>query len=256
MAEADDGVETLERGNVYFFYRPRVEEEEPEGRGDVQNLYMVLSPHGKTEYRLAIIGREELPDPEAGGRQRYWGFVTGVERDPKTIVRELGPEEYETETRGERHQPAARPAGEGVYRVLRHGDHTHLVYALELPESPGEVQRDLGIEEEASYILSIKNPETPSPARAGLPESREAEFPKRLQEVFRGRKFSEADPPDFLGYAGCEFVLIGASGDVRKELGLELEPQEEEVSTAEVFNDLRAERSKQPVEPLLEGAWA
>ena len=29
-------IETLERGNVYFFYRPRVDEEEPSGSEEIQ----------------------------------------------------------------------------------------------------------------------------------------------------------------------------------------------------------------------------
>lgn len=253
MPETD--LETLERGNLYFFFRPTVEEEDPEGLADVQNFYMVMSVHGEDRYRSCIVGRKKLPDPEASGKRRYWGFVDAVLEDPKKIVDELKGEEYETETRGERNQPAARPAGEGIYRILRHGDHTHLVYALELPEEPDEVQRSLNLEEEASYVLSVKNPEKPSPAGAGLPERAEAEYPERLQERFRGRRFIPADPPDFLNHPGAQIVLISASGDPEDELDLELHPQEESESTAEIFNDLRLEKSRQPVKPLLEGEW-
>lgn len=253
--EREETVETLERGNVYFFYRPRVEEEEPEGKEDLQNLHLVLSPHGGDDYRLGIIGRKRLPDPEAR-QERMWGFVEMVTHDPKRIVDALGEEEYETKTRGTRHRPAARPAGEGVYRIVRHDDHTHLVYALELPDEPDEVQRELRVEEEASFILSIKNPEKPAPRNAGLPEEREADYPSDLADRFRDRRFAEADPPRFLDYEGSQFVLISASEDVEAELGIELDPARESESTAEIFNDLRLEKSKQPVEPLFEGEWA
>lgn len=250
----ENNVDILEQGNIYFFYRPRVEEEDPESREDIQNAYMVLSPHGKSTYRLAILGRKRLPDPSSRG-DRIWGFVQAVEKDPKRIVGELGEETYQTKTRGERHQPAARPAGEGVYQITRHDDHTHLVYALELPERPGEVQRDLEIAEEASYVVSIKNPEKPSPRGAGLPEEAEADYPKRLQEIFRDRKFADADPPDFLDYRGAEFILISAAEDVKQELGIDLNPQAEDLSSAEIFRDLRLRKSEHPLKPLSEGEW-
>src|SRR6266853_6356315 len=40
----------------------------------------------------------------------------------------LDRQQYETKTRGERVRPEARRAGEGVYVLARHGDHTHLAY--------------------------------------------------------------------------------------------------------------------------------
>ena len=48
-------VDVLERGNIYFLYRPRVEEHDPEGSEDIQNLYLVLSPEGKKSHRLLAI---------------------------------------------------------------------------------------------------------------------------------------------------------------------------------------------------------
>ena len=32
--------------------------------------------------------------------------------------------------------PPARPAAEGIYAIVRHGDHTHLAYVIELPQRP------------------------------------------------------------------------------------------------------------------------
>ena len=104
------------------------------------------------------------------------------------VTNELDKEVYETKTRGEQVQPEARPAGEGVYAIARHGDHTHLTYVLELPDGPGKVQRALNIEEEGSYIISVKNPDQPSPRGVGLDEDRQADFPKKLQGRFRGRR--------------------------------------------------------------------
>lgn len=247
-------VETLERGNIYFFYRPRVEEEHPESVEDIQNLYMVHSPHGKARYRLSIIGRKHMPDPGAK-QERIWGFVELVESDPKAIVRALGEEEYETKTRGRRHRPAARPAGEGVYRIVRHDDHTHLAFARELPERAGDVQEELEIGEEANYVITVKNPAKPSPKTAGLPRDRAADYPRSLQERFADRRFIAADPPELLDHEASQFVLVSAAKDVKEDLGIELHPQDEDESRAEIFRDLQLEKSKQPIEPLIEGEW-
>jgi hypothetical protein len=182
--------------------------------------------------------------------------VDKVGSKPQEVEDDLDRKEYQTKTRGERVQPEARPAGEGVYAIVQHGDHTHLAYVLELPDTPGEVQQSLNIAEEASYIISVKNPEQPSPQGVGLDESRQADFPKKLQARFRGRRFVEVDPPDFLNHEGAELLLIGASGDVYEDLGIELEDEDESESTAEIFNDLRLEKSQHPTEPLLKGKWA
>jgi hypothetical protein len=63
------------------------------------------------------------------------------------------------------------------------------------------------------------------------------------------------DPPDFLDREGAEFVLIGADEDVFEELGVRLNPQHETLESAELFNDLRMERSAHPLRPLFEGRW-
>lgn len=248
-------MDILERGNVYFFYRPKVDETEVEGEQDVQRFFMVLSPAGKQSYRLLVLGRKQLPEVHDGG-QRHWGFVETVKHSGKELRDELGREEYETKTRGTQLQPEVRPAGEGVYAIIEHDGHTHFAYELELPEKPAEVQEAFNIEPEASYIVSIKNPDKPAPRGAGLSSKRQADFPKRLKEAFRGRRFAEANPPYFLDHPGAEIMLIGAKEDVGDELGIDLNAQNETAATAEIFNDLRLRKSEHPTEPLFEGHWA
>ena len=255
--QRDQGLKVLEQGDIYFLFRPPVSEGEANVRSleDVQRLYMVLSPKGKRRYRLIVLPKKQLPTARRGG-EKFWGFVDKVSSKPQGVEDELDRKEYQTKTRGERVQTEARPAEEGVYAIVQHGDHTHLAYVLELPDTPGEVQQSLNIAEEASYIISVKNPEQPSPQGVGLDESRQADFPKKLQVRFRGRRFVEVAPPDFLDHEGAELLLIGASGDVYEDLGLELEAEDESESTAEIFNDLRLEKSQHPTEPLLKGKWA
>lgn len=243
MARDGNEAEILERGDIYFVYRPKVEEEFPRGLDDVQRLYMILSPEGEQRYRLVAIGRKRMPHVDEGGEQ-HWAFVEMVASEARDVEEELRATTYETKTRGERHLPAAR------YR-----DHTHLAYALELPEEPDEVQWEMNIKEEASYVISVKNPEKPSPRGAGLGEEREADYPERLQEWFGDRRFVAVDPPDFLDHEGAEVILVGATGNVSRELGIELDPQRETEGTAEIFEDLRMAKSHHPVEPLFKGKW-
>lgn len=254
MARKSDQDEVLERGNIYFLYRPKVEKEHARGEKDVERFYIVLSPEGKKRYREIIIGRKGLPRIKDGG-ERNWGFVKLVTGDPHQMEKEFGPVEYETKTRGEREVSAARPAGEGVYAIVRHGRHTHLAYSLELPEKPKEVQREFRIEDEGSYVISVKNPEKPSPGRAGLGEEQKAEFPDKLMKVFRDRRFADADPPEFLDYEGAEIMLVGAREDPGKELGVRLETGRETASSADIFTDLRLNKKEHPVKPLFEGKW-
>jgi hypothetical protein len=246
--------EVLERGNIYFIYRPKVEHTSAKGLQDVQRFFVILSPFAKERYRLLVIGRKKLPAISAD-QERNWGFVQKISREPKQIEDELDRLTYSTATRGERHLSPARPAGEGVYVIARHDDHTHLAFALELPERPGEVQEAFNIPREGSYIITVRNPDADAPPGAGLPEDDRVDLPRRLRERFHGRRFVPVDPPDFLDREGTEFVVIGADEDVFEELGVRLDPQHETIETAELFNDLRMERTAHPLKPLFEGRW-
>ncbi len=248
MAEEN---EILEEGTLYFFFRPAVEDEDPEGLEDVQRFYLIMNPDDDG-YRVLVVGRKRLPDPEE--HERNWGFVEMVADKAEDIRDFLGAEEYETKTRGRRRQPAARPAGEGHYAVFSDGHDTRLSYALELPEKPAEVQRELDIEEEATYVLSIKNPDASSPAYAGLSNERRAEFPHRLRERFGGRRWIAADPPDFLNYTGAEFLLIGAHEEVAEAANRDVQPGRKR-KKSQIFRKLHMRKSEMPVKPLFEGKW-
>jgi hypothetical protein len=257
MPKEQPEAETLERGNIYFAYRPKVsepgEEVRVKGLGEVERTYIILSVIGRRMYRRIVVGRKKLPDVEGGG-ERFWGVVDLVGGNPEKIEDELDEEVYGTKTRGERKMPAARPAGEGVYRIVAHGNHTHLIYALELPKKPGPVQKELNIEPEASYIISVKNPEKGSPPQAGLSRGQKVDYPKHLQEKFASRRFINAEP-ELLDHEGAEVVLVGAREDPERELDLKLHPQSESEWTADIFKDLRMEKSEHPLEPLFKGQW-
>ena len=243
----------LEQGNIYFLYRPKVQEEHPSGKRDVERFYMVLCPAGKKIYREIIIGQKELPE-SSSSNERNWGFVKKVTKTPQELEQEFKEAEYSTKTRGERKLPAARPAGEGVYAIVRHDDHTHLAYSLELPEKPRKVQQEFRIKDEASYIISIKNPDKPAPPKVGLRSQQKTDYPQKLKDLFRDRRFADADPPDFLNYEGTELILIG-TGEDPAELGIALHTEHETEASADIFTDLKLNRKEHPVKPLFEGEF-
>lgn len=244
--------DVLERGDIFFLYRPRVQQAEARSLEDVQRLYVILHPRDRDEYRRLVIGRKRLP--EVGAHERHWAFVDRVAASPGPIVDELREARYTTRTRGERRRSPARPAGEGVYAIVDHDDHSHLAYRLELPARPGEVQRDFRIEPAASYIAAVRNPEVPPPPGVGRAAREEPEYPEELRARFGGRRFAPLVPA-FLDRPGTELVLVGASADAEAELGIELDVERESVRTAEMFTDLALDRREHPIAPLIAGAW-
>jgi hypothetical protein len=243
----------LERGDIFFLYRPKLDVVSVRGVDDVQRFYTVLKPNAKKLFRRIIIGRKRLPDTQR--HERTWGFVDLVTPSAEQLDEEFDPQRYETKTRGERLEPAARPAGEGVYIIALHENHTHLAYALELPKTPGEVQQQLNIRKQASIIVTVKNPDVDSPSRAGLPPSRKPEYPASLKRKFQDKRFVDLDPPDFLNYPGTELVLIGATADATRELGVQLHPRRKREESADTFAELKLEPDLHPAEPLLAGKW-
>nr|XP_029121630.1 uncharacterized protein LOC105049275 isoform X2 [Elaeis guineensis] len=207
-----------------------------------------------------VMGRKRLPDPSKRSRP-YWGFVEMVTTKVEDIKTALKGEEYDTATRGHRRKSPARALAEGIYRILRHQSgrktHTHLVYKLEFPPADADdgPQESLNIEREGSFVIQIKNPEQKSSTAyfRGLQSKRKAVFPAHLQGQLGQRRFGPADPPDFLNYEGCEFLLISASDDIGEELGLELRTEEEGDQKCsdliEMFGETASSR------PLLRGTW-
>lgn len=61
MAEKEQ-IETLEKGNIYFFYRPKVDvADEISKAEDVQDFYFVLGPESGKRYRIINMGRDRMP---------------------------------------------------------------------------------------------------------------------------------------------------------------------------------------------------
>ncbi len=140
---------------------------------------MVLRPAGKDVIRLITVGRKMLPGSAPEGAN-HWAFVDRVFDEPEGLRVALSDATSESDTRGDRQLPAARPAGEGVYALVRRDRGTVLAYVLEPPEEPGEVQHAFRIEHQGRFEISIKNPEAEAPAGLGLDAGRRVEFPEEL----------------------------------------------------------------------------
>ncbi|XP_024525920.1 uncharacterized protein LOC112344800 isoform X1 [Selaginella moellendorffii] len=329
-----------EIGEIFFFYRPKIDVEHPHSAGEVQRLYMVLRPvaadnslevkqdphsenvketleeskdavEGKKEaddiqrtvnvkgtpkegdrdgngdeksagelreeikddkpgeqgmqevdlttrllMRLIIVGRKVLPDPAAKGRPA-WSYVDLVTTSIQAMKDSLSAHEYDTKTRGHRVQPGARPAGEGVYCILKHKNHTHLIYKLDKPkEEHTALQEELNLEKEASFIISAKNPSAGAPPNAGLGNKRKAMYPAKLQALMGSYRFVPVHPPDLLNYEGCEFILVPASDDIDKELGVELQPEDYDTKLCADIAKMVDIESDVIRKPLFHGEWA
>jgi hypothetical protein len=247
--------EILEQGDIFFFHRPGREDSSRTADGeDLEPFFLVLHPLRQRRYRLLTLGKRRLPPPLKSGApgrggERFWVRVDGLLDNPSDLRSALGAHRPEASPPGAPALPPARPAGDGVYVLARHGDHVHLAYVLKHPDRAGPLQRELGIEEEASFIVTVKNPDFIE--RSGGPD-----YPPELRVLFQERKYAPSDPPAFLDAPGAELLFITVRRAVGKELGISLERRDEGARSAEMVRDLRARRRDAPVEPLFEGEWA
>ncbi|KAG6810240.1 hypothetical protein H0H92_012762 [Tricholoma furcatifolium] len=277
----------IERGHVYFFYRPKVEHEEAYSIDDVKNLHMLLVPRPprfsthqtktssikvdrdtdeeeaahmevlapgadaipapetldqpKKPFRLIIIGKKHLPDPEIGGagkgrKQTFWATVISVGDDLHALEEGLGEKTYETKTlgayrsflqsiqkstfiggvpdTGTRHQAPARLAARGAYALINNDPQvpsrraTHFGYHISHPSPSefGDVQKELGIAQAGSFILQVKNPLAPATAPRQS-RGKGAEYPEGIMSSVFGKEHegkTKGRESYGLRFAACE----------------------------------------------------
>ena len=159
---------------------------------------MVIAPKRQEDnykiqlYRLFVIGKKSLPEirkkSEARTSERFWARVGGIFKDPNENYKRTLLNEF-------RKGDAARLVGEGKYAIVKkHQNHAELAYILEMPKEAGEAQKELGIEKEATYIISVINPQRnqqhPTVAAGGGYPSTEA-LPMYPEEVLKA--FNDSD---------------------------------------------------------------
>lgn len=170
----------LEKGIIYFFFRGRVNMEEPSNVGDIARSYIVLRPiphgakigNGPIEdagmNRLLALPKKVLPNTS---KDRFMVFVEKANASLEEIKSSLRASDYLTKTAGARHTPSATPVGEGVYAIIKAGRESHLAYILTIPSELGEVQKDIGLRPRGSFVTTAKNPQYPGPQNTRLSES-------------------------------------------------------------------------------------
>jgi hypothetical protein len=254
--------EILEQGDIYFFYRPKKGAEEVKSIEDIRRFFMVTAPEEESNkgrlYRLFVIGKKSLPEvrkTEARASERYWARVGGIFKDPNELTKELLSDEF-------RKGDAARPVGEGKYAIVKHQNHAELAYILEMPNEPGEAQNELGIEKEASYVISVISPKKPAassiPTGGSYPSTEE--IPMYPEEVLK--EFNDSDifvslarNTKLIDYQNAQVILIGAREGrdvIKSEIGIEIAESSQE-NSADIFNKLKLRKDQVPIRPLTEG---
>jgi hypothetical protein len=195
MRHGDRMAEVLERGDIRFFYRPRVQPADaPVETPGVQSFFAILSTSRGTHRRLRI-GRKRLP---ARSGERLWARIERVGSLQRALGDQIEAEEYVTKTRGERYQPGARAIAEGCYALVRHDDHVHLAYRVEHAEP--DVPDEVVVPDAGSHLVLFKR----------IPRARAV--------------WTTDGGADRLDVEGAEMVLVGADDEPERELGIEVLP--------------------------------
>ncbi|CEI70217.1 hypothetical protein FVEN_g1257 [Fusarium venenatum] len=229
--EPDVPSSILEKGIIYFFIRGRVNLEDPESVDDIARSFIMLRPIAKDarlgdgviadagNTRILALPKKTLPE---SGKEKYMVFVEKSGASFDEIKNEfLAADEYDTKSAGTRRTPPAKPVGEGVYAITSTGRESHLAYLTTLPEKLDEVQKELGLKEKGSFIISTKNPQFPGPQNAQLPEG--PGFSKEIIDEFRSLRWLPSKPAHF-DYVNAQILLIGESEGIEKAV----EPQKKD----------------------------
>lgn len=150
----DEGISSLtqiqERGHIFFFYRPATTEIGYKAKpkwwneaytvqsiDDVARFYVLLKPDRKksptAKNRLLTMTAKTMPKlGEHDMKGAIVSLVSGAMDDITDYLR--GAKCWEG-----LQVPAARPCGEGIYELVRHGfaGQLHFIYQLELPQTLG-----------------------------------------------------------------------------------------------------------------------
>ncbi|MFW5655019.1 MAG: DUF2795 domain-containing protein [Roseicyclus sp.] len=200
--------EAIEQGEIHFFYRAKVDTGTPSDADDLQRMYLALVPEGRKNARLFILGRKTMPEIHPGDShpsERHWLLLSEV-GPPAELGKALRPVHYETKTRGERQTPQAIPVGSGRYVIAPRGGSTQLAYRLDSPQKPGAAQEVLNLQDEARYVIAVRNPSLKVP---GFPDA-EPDYPKSIAKDFADERWIDIADPRLLDHENAQLVLIGA----------------------------------------------
>ncbi|EXJ59983.1 hypothetical protein A1O7_04131 [Cladophialophora yegresii CBS 114405] len=257
-ARDDDDIPStiLEKGIIYFFFRPRVNVDDPQDVNDVARSFLVMRPipldaklgdgpiGDEQNCRLLALPKKVLPQ---SGKDR---FITFVEKY-KTSFAELKEtfltgSEYQTKTQGTKHTAPVTPLAEGIYAVTSTGRESHLAYIINIPSEVGEVQKDFGLKQRGSFVVSVKNPEQPPTGQQSVPSG--PEYPPEIVDEFRGLRWKPLEPK-YLNYDHAQFLMIGedyekATEQRPKDQREDNAPPEQELEKLEGEDEIRVKHLK------------
>jgi len=210
-ARHDSDIAMLERGEVYYLRLPVA--------GGGPALHVALRPQAKHRARLAVL--EMRPGGEIAGT------VVAVASDGAALSARIA----EMAAAAGVAMPEAEAAG--IYRILRHGEHGHLLQVLDAPE-PGAAPV---LPAEMAWRLTVEAPPVPrqpiaiGTERPGVPVG---------AVVGPGAASNAGDTPDRLDQESATLRLLPAGEDAAggrggPRLGLD-----------DLFTDLRFERDHRP----------
>jgi hypothetical protein len=221
-------VSILEEGDIYFFYKPKRTVDHPQGFKDVARFFFVIQESGGQPARYVVMGNKKMPELEDGERTS-WGFIQMV-----------GGRGFETTSKMQTPsvKGTSRPAGEGIYAIVSHRTHSHLMYTLELPRQVGDVQKSFNIKREANYIM-MQRPAHIGPRYMDLPFS----------------NFLPVRDSDHLNQNGTQLLLIGVGPDIGR-IGISADREKESIDTSDLINRLKLDVKRHPIAPLISGQWS
>jgi len=245
-------VDILQKGNIYFFYRPKVQHEEAHGLEEIQRFFIVLKPDSSPLYILLIVGKKYMPE---GKGHPFFAFVDHVTRHLDKLIAALSAQHYDTSTRGKRELPPTRCIAEGKYILALHNRHTHLTYQLKTPSKKGEVQEEFGLSEKGDYIMSVKNPYLPSQPAVGLDSQQKADYPDELKGKLNNHRFIPLNPSSFLNYEGAELLLISKGGSDLSQKEPDIEKCLSHIPDDQLMKKFKDIQEPESLMPLLEKKW-
>ncbi len=239
----------LEDGHIYFFYRPRYTEVHEVA--DIDHLSIVLHPFDSKLYRLISLDSATLP-PEAQNFNMIVGHIDKVDDKQSVILHEL--DQKRELVLGVPHikQAASRPCGEGVYTILSINNQSHLIYSLELPRLDGKLNKSLRINTEGNLRIGVFNPlfEAQEDTLKNLPVIDES-----LKAKIGSSHIVYNEITTLLNIVHLKIALFKDFISLAKDLQRQLHPLKDTEKTADIFTDLKLQKERFPVSPLLEGNW-
>lgn len=242
-------IEILGKGDLYAFYRPKVEERSPSGPSDIQRFFLILK-FGQSHYTLLALGKKRMP-VEATHRLEY-AFVENVAESQQGFHQWLEEKNYDTATQGKRHLPSARALAEGKFILFQHRNVAHFAYELQT-QTMGPIQNDVDLVPKANYVISIKNPH--HEGGKGLPPEERAKYPQKLQEAFGDYKFMPLRDLDYLRYRGAELLLIDEKSADSEFSSSEVQSAFKSFPHKEIGKELQLDKAHISQKPLQSGQW-